>query len=108
MPRSPAAASTADSRIIVIAKAKTGKDRVSQNLLSLAYVIQYGKFRYFMGGDVSEKLKRADGSTIDYEELVGRSAGPVTVCKMNHHGCSNAMSEGFVRAVHAQAYVSCI
>ena len=88
--------------------AKTGKDRVSQNLLSLAYVIQYGKFRYFMGGDVSEKLKRADGSTIDYEELVGRSAGPVTVCKMNHHGCSNAMSEGFVRAVHAQAYVSCI
>ena len=88
--------------------ARTGKDRVSQNLLSMAYVIQYGKFRYFTGGDVSERLKRADGSTIDYEELVGRSAGPVTVCKMNHHGCSNAMSEGFVRAVRAQAYVSCI
>ena len=27
---------------------------------------------------------------------------------MNHHGCANAMSEAFVRAVRAQTYVSCI
>ena len=86
----------------------TGKDKISQNLLSAAFVMRYGKFSYYAGGDVSGKLKRADGSEIDYEEDVGRLAGPVTVCKMNHHGFWDSMSEGFVRAVRAKAYVSCV
>lgn len=86
----------------------TGKEKLSQNLLSLAFVMRYGKFGFYAGGDVSGRLKRADGSDVDYEEVVGRLAGPVTVCKANHHGFGDAMSEGFVRAVSAQTYVSCI
>ncbi len=86
----------------------TGKDKISQNLLSSAFVMRYGKFSYYAGGDVSGRLKRADGTDFDYEEIVGRLAGPVTVCKMNHHGYIDAMSEGFVRAVRAKAYISCI
>ena len=86
----------------------TGKDRISQNLLSSAFVMRYGKFSYYAGGDVSGRIRRADGTEFDYEEKIGRLAGQVSVCKANHHGFHDAMSEGFVRAVRARAYVSCI
>lgn len=86
----------------------TGKEKISQNTLSAAFVMRYGKFSYYAGGDVSGKLKTADGGEIDYEGAVGRLAGPVTVCKMNHHGFWDSMSEEFVRAVRAKAYVSCV
>ena len=84
----------------------TGKNGISQNLLSLGFVIEYGKFRFFTGGDVSGTLTGTDGSAIDYEALVGERVGPVNVCKMNHHGCDNAMHDGFVKAVRAQTYVA--
>ena len=86
----------------------TGEDRIKQNTLSSAFLIRYGKFSYYAGGDVCGRLKCADGSEVDYEEVVGRLAQSVTVCKMNHHGFWDAMSEGFVRSVRAKAYISCV
>ena len=91
--------------------AQTGAKRIAENTLSLGFVMQYGKFRFWSGGDTqnipaSKKNKKDPG--LAYEDMVGARVGPVTLCKMNHHGCSNAMSEAFVRAVRAQAYVSCI
>ena len=88
--------------------AATGKDYVSQNSLSLGYVIEYGKFRFFTGGDVQGPLKGPGGKTVDYEGLVGERVGPLSVCKMNHHGCNNAMRDGFVNAVKAQTYIGCM
>jgi len=88
--------------------AATGKNAISQNTLSMGFVMQYGKFRYWTGGDVHLYLNGKDGKRVDYEALVGRRVGPVSLCKMNHHGCSDAMNEGFVKAVRAQAYVSCM
>ena len=91
--------------------AKTGKDYIPQNTLSLGYVMQYGKFRFWTGGDTQNvppsKTDKNDRG-LAYEDMVGQRVGQVTLCKMNHHGCANAMSEAFVRAVRAQAYVSCI
>ena len=87
---------------------KVGGKLVNENVRSLAFVMRYGKFGYFAGGDLSGKLKSEDGSIVDYEGAVGRLAGRVSVCKTNHHGCSDAMSEGFVRAIQAQNYISCI
>ena len=88
--------------------AQTGATRIPENTLSLGFVMQYGKFRFWSGGDTQNipQSKKAPG--LAYEDMVGARVGPVTLCKMNHHGCSNAMSEAFVRAVRAQAYVSCI
>jgi hypothetical protein len=86
----------------------TGGALVNENVRSLAFVMRYGKFGYFAGGDVSGVLKNEKGSNVDYEGVVGRLAGRVSVCKTNHHGCSDAMSGGFVRAVRAQNYISCI
>ena len=91
--------------------AKTGVDRIPQNTLSLGFVMQYGRFRFWSGGDTqnipASKTNKKDRG-LAFEDMVGRRVGHVTLCKMNHHGCSNAMSEAFVRAVRAQAYVSCI
>ena len=88
--------------------AGTGEKRIQQNVLSLGYVIEYGKFRFFTGGDVQNPLKGRDGAPVDYEGLVGQRVGPLSLCKMNHHGCNNAMRDGFVNAVRAQVYVNCM
>ena len=88
--------------------AVTGDWSIPQNQLSLAFVIQYGKFRYYAGGDVGRRFKVKGGGDVNYEGLVGERVGPVTVCKMNHHGCHDSMDEEFVKAVRAQAYVACM
>ena len=88
--------------------AATGKDKIPQNILSMGFVLQYGRFRYWAGGDVHRFFKTRDGKTVDFEALVGEKVGPVSLCKMNHHGCGDAMSQGFVDAVRAQAYVACM
>ena len=87
----------------------TGENYIDQNVLSAAFVIRYGRFSYFSTGDVqTQKFVRASGEKVDYETLIGERVGPVTVCKMGHHDCSNAMGEGLVRHVCADAYVGCM
>ena len=88
--------------------AASGKKRLDQNFLSLGFLLRYGKFSYWAGGDVSGVFKDKGGAVVDYEAEIGKRIGPVSVCKMNHHGCKDQMTEGFVRAVRAQAYVSCM
>ncbi len=92
--------------------ARTGRKRIPQNVLSLGFVMQYGKFRFWSGGDTSSipapKKSKNNDQGLAFEGMVGSRVGPVTLCKMNHHGCGDAMSEAFVRSVRAQAYVSCI
>ena len=89
--------------------AATGKRTVSQNLLSCGLLIRYGDFSYFAGGDIQRDLvRRSDGTERPYDAFVGEVVGPVSVCKMTHHGCSNAMSGEFLRSVRADAYVACM
>ena len=96
-------------RDLAAENARATKGRLlSQNVLSMGFVIQYGRFRYFNGGDVEGCLRQADGSVFEYEGEIGERVGPVSVCKMNHHGCMDTMCDRFARAVRAQAYVGCM
>ena len=92
--------------------AATGVKTLPQNMLSMGFVIQYGKFRFWTGGDIQPSFMKKGFATkdgpVNYEAEVGRRVGPVTVCKTNHHGCTDAMSADFIRAVRAQVYVSCV
>lgn len=85
------------------------KKKIQQNMLSMAFVVQYGKFRYLTCGDTQQDVfTMKDGTKVAYEALLGERVGSVTLCKMNHHGCTNAMTEGFVKAVRAQVYTACM
>ena len=80
--------------------------KLIQNMLSLAVRVDYGRFSYYAGGDLCRCCQDEHGARIDYEERIGRLCGPVSVAKCNHHSCIDAMSEGFVRAVQAKAWIS--
>jgi len=84
----------------------TGKNQISENTLSAAIRIRYGRFSCFFGGDIGCDLTAADGKRYSYEGLVGSVVGPVDVCKANHHGYWDSMKEPFVRAVRPRVYLS--
>ena len=87
----------------------TGAKTVEQNVLSAMFLIRYGKFSYFASGDMEHmKFRRADGSSVDFEETLGKLVGPVTVCKAGHHGCRSSNGRKFVDLVRADAYVACM
>jgi len=83
----------------------SGQTQIMQNTLSMALRIRYGKFSFYTGGDVNGRLADEDGY-VDFEALVARLAGPVTVAKTNHHGTRGSMGLETVSALRASAYVS--
>jgi hypothetical protein len=80
----------------------------NQNTLSMGFVVKYGNFRYWTGGDVSGFLKDENGRDFNFEAVVGKAVGRVSVCKTNHHAWKDAMVEDFVREVQAAAYVTAV
>ena len=82
---------------------------VSQNMLSMGFLMRYGRFSYLTCGDLHgiPHLRR-DGTRAYWDEALGRIVGKVSVCKMFHHGCARDMSEGLVRNVRAGCYVGCM
>jgi hypothetical protein len=86
---------------------RTGR-RIHENRLSAVMRLRYGKFSYYTGGDAELKLTGADGREFNWEELIGRVTGPVSVCKTNHHAGCHGMSPEFVRCVRAKTYLSSV
>jgi beta-lactamase superfamily II metal-dependent hydrolase len=84
----------------------TGARSVSENTLSSAIRIRYGKFTYFTGGDLSLKLVDASLRRYSYEGLVGERVGKVDVCKTNHHAYIDAMHSPFVKALRPTVFLS--
>lgn len=84
----------------------TGEAGIWENTLSSAILIRYGGFTYFTGGDLEGEFTGADGAKYSYEARVGEVAGPVSVCKVNHHGYWTAMQDGFVKAVRPKLFIA--
>ncbi|MGI5831981.1 MAG: hypothetical protein ACOX6D_05550 [Thermoguttaceae bacterium] len=80
----------------------------NENPLCLSMTIRYGAFRYFTGADLDTAIQDKDGNVVPIEAAAGHAAGPVDVCKVNHHTCDNASTNEFVSAVQARAYLSTI
>lgn len=75
------------------------------NTMSTGLLISYGPFRYFTAGDLSGRVYDEQGNDLGIEERVAQVCGPVDVCKANHHGYKDAMTDGVVRNMQADAYV---
>ncbi|MDO4576118.1 MAG: MBL fold metallo-hydrolase [Planctomycetia bacterium] len=94
--------------IDVLAMHPKNAHRGLENPLSLAAVFSYGPFRFYTGGDLTGHLLNEAGQNYDYEGCVGRVAGPVDVCKGNHHSYRDAMVPSFVREIQSTVYVLCV
>ena len=67
--------------------------KYDENMLSNAFVITYGPFRYFNGGDLGGGVANGkDNSWRDFESQVADVVGPVTAMKTNHHGWKEAVN----------------
>ena len=81
--------------------------RQNENTKSMVIRVDYGPFSYYSGGDVAGKLKDENGNSVNIEAKVAEACGEVEVCKTNHHAYKDAMTEGFVKAVNPDHYISC-
>ena len=90
------------------AKNAENTNQQNENTRSLAWVVEYGPFRFYAGGDLSGVLRDAEGKNADFEGAVGRAVGRVDVCKANHHSYKDAMTKSFVNAVAPRVFVVCV
>lgn len=76
----------------------------SENMCSLSFRLQYGKFRYYTGGDLECDTNYGASLWRDIETPVAQAAGPVNVAVANH-GYVNAVGARFVEKLQPQAFV---
>lgn len=77
----------------------------TENACSAALRLEYGRFRYYNGGDLTCDTRYGTTPWMDVETPVARVAGPVDVAALNHHGYYDADGEGYVRAMRARVWV---
>ncbi len=78
---------------------------INENTTSIGIKITYGPFSYFTAGDLSGNLLNEAGNPVNVEEEVGKIAGPVNVCKANHHAFKDALTTGFLENIKASVFI---
>lgn len=69
------------------------RSKYDENMLSNVFVIDYGKFRYFNGGDIGGGVGNGkDNWWRDFESQVADVVGPVHAMKANHHAWKEVMN----------------
>jgi hypothetical protein len=80
-------------------------DYPTENMCSAALRLEYGRFRYFTGGDLPADTEETGEAWRDIETPVARAAGPVDVAVADHHGYFDAVGPEFVRALRPRVFV---
>lgn len=80
-------------------------DWPSENMCSIVLRMSYGKFDYYMGGDIPGIVD--DGSPMwhDVETPVAQAVGPVDVAVLNHHGSIDSENPYFLSALRPRVHV---
>lgn len=79
--------------------------RYSENPLSLALKISYGKFDYFTGGDNTGLQGYGLPNWVDVETPMARAVGKVEVTTLDHHGNRDGTNENFLKYLQPKAVV---
>lgn len=74
----------------------------TENMSSIALKITYGKFDYFIGGDLTGVPM---GDWQDMETPVADVVGPVDVNVVNHHGYFDAQNDYFLRKLQPKVHI---
>jgi beta-lactamase superfamily II metal-dependent hydrolase len=76
-----------------------------ENACSIALRVDYGAFRYYIGGDLTCDTAFGTAPWLDVETRVAKSAGPVSVAALDHHGYFDATGPDFVRYMRSRIYI---
>ena len=76
-----------------------------ENPLSICIRIDYGKFNYFTGGDISGINWMGQMDIKAIESHVAPVIGPVDVATLNHHGNRDSQNPYYVRTIRPRVWV---
>ena len=82
-----------------------GKDYPGENNLSVGFRLNYGRFSYYSGGDISGIGHTGKPDPKSMESEVARLIGPVDVAVMNHHGNRDTQNEDFVATLKPRVWI---
>jgi hypothetical protein len=81
--------------------------RLNENAMSLGMVFQYGKFRFFTGGDFSDWYQGPDGQGVFIEDELAETVEHCHVAKINHHG-HHSTGRALAEALSPRVWVACV
>ncbi|KQN99288.1 MULTISPECIES: ComEC/Rec2 family competence protein [Stenotrophomonas] len=84
------------------------REQPIENILSNAFVVRYGKFDYFSGGDLSDERVAIPGAASSWKQVekpVAEAAGRIDAMKANHHGSWDANSAPFLATLQPRVIV---
>ncbi|MEG1955180.1 MAG: MBL fold metallo-hydrolase [Mucinivorans sp.] len=90
----------ANKNVQGLAKAIT--EGTSENDYGLAWLLTYGKFRYFTGGDMGGV---DHAPYVDVESSVAKAVGHVCAMKINHHGSQHSSNPAFLDSLRPKSCV---
>ena len=77
----------------------------TENECSLALRLNYGNFKYYTGGDLSNNTNYGEDPWRDVETPVAEVTGHVDVAVANHHAYVDGVGPGFVRALRPRSFI---
>jgi beta-lactamase superfamily II metal-dependent hydrolase len=82
--------------------------RLDENSVSVALVISYGRFDYFIGGDLTGGGRSGSRRTPDIETSTGLVVGDIDVLKLSHHGSETSSNEMFLAATSPEVAIASV
>lgn len=79
--------------------------RPEENAGSAGLRIGWGRFRYFIGGDLTDWADAGGEPALDVLTPAAEVCGPVDVAVAPHHGLHDASGAGFVRALRPRVWI---
>ncbi len=79
------------------------KQLPDENVLSISFLLRYGAFRFFNGGD-QPGLRPNKPDWYDIETPVAKAVGAVDAAILDHHGYVDTMNEFFVSTLRARIW----
>ncbi len=78
----------------------------TENACSQVITIQYGKFKYYTGGDIPGNINYGQPAWMDMETPVARAVGAVDIATMDHHGNRDALNEFMVKTLKPTVWIT--
>lgn len=74
-----------------------------ENVFSVSFLLSYGKFKFFNGGD-QPGIRKNKPEWYDMETPVAKVVGPVDAAILDHHGYLDSMNDFFVATLRARVW----